>query len=527
MVALSNLWSHIARLSGTSPPVRWGVSEPALPRDRYALADAYYSSLGLYAASQRAGVANAEWLPALKAIRNVAPRVVEFHASHLWPGTLPDALPIETEYDAIIAPIEQVWEWSNWGARKQVAARWLALYGDLFIKVAAPAESGRVYFQLIKPAYVTDFATDERGFLTSIRLDIPQTEQTGVQTRAVMHTEVWEKGRYRRWVHTHQEGEELHRLGRPREGDDVALPFDFVPFVHAQFRDIGEERGTGAFWGALEKIDEANLEATRLSQMVFRHNAVTWALEGTGQDSSGRPIPPPIIAGYDGSATASTDRVTLGDEEFYRLPSGWTLRQLVPALHYGEALAILQDMMLELEKDLPELAYARITEAGGNDQSGRALRFMLTPAINRALEARGNAEGALMRADQMALTLGTLNGLFPNIGTYEAGDFAHRFKSREVIPITADEHEAQALGRAQRAMIEAAYLPAAEVVATLRPEWDEDQVAEAIEAQRSESPFGGVDEELKRLQAENQRSLLESRQQLIDQRAERPEGRAT
>jgi hypothetical protein len=56
------------------------------------------------------------------------------------------------------------------------------------------------------------------------------------------------------------------------------------------------------------------------------------------------------------------------------------------------------------------------------------------PAVDRVIEARGNAEAALIRAQQMALTIGVQAGVFKDIGTYEKGDFDHRFESREVFP---------------------------------------------------------------------------------------------
>jgi hypothetical protein len=75
---------------------------------------------------------------------------------------------------------------------------------------------------------------------------------------------------------------------------------------------------------------------------------------------------------------------------------------------------------------------------------------MLTAAIDRVIEARANAEDALVRADQMALTLGKNAGLFNLSGDYESGAFNHAIEEREIIPITgleaaqAERAEAQA-----------------------------------------------------------------------------------
>ena len=73
----------------------------------------------------------------MRPLRNPAFRVVEFYAAKLWPGNLPDALPIVTDNPAIIDAIHQVWAWSNWGSEKQAAARWFATFGDMLPTLCA------------------------------------------------------------------------------------------------------------------------------------------------------------------------------------------------------------------------------------------------------------------------------------------------------------------------------------------------------------------------------------------------------
>ena len=125
-----------------------------------------------------------------------------------------------------------------------------------------------------------------------------------------------------------------------------------------------------------------------------------------------------------------------------RLPGNARLAPLVPQVNYDAALNVVAAMMQELEKDLPELAYYRLREMG--DISGRAAKLLLSDAVARVEEARGNAETALIRANQMALTIGRVAGLWgEDVGAYEAGDFEHTFAPREVIP-TSELERAQA-----------------------------------------------------------------------------------
>jgi hypothetical protein len=193
----------------------------------------------------------------------------------------------------------------------------------------------------------------------------------------------------------------------------------------------------GCFTLHLDKMQEADRQATRLAQMLFRNNKAVWALQANAADKDGRPLPPPTLTSG-GQTVADTDTVTLEDEGIVRLPGHSTLVPLVPAINYDAALNILRDTMTELEQDLPELAYYRITER--SDLSGRALQLMLAPALKRVEEARGNAHDALARADMMALTIGAQMGLFGDLGgDFESGAFAHTFDCPDVLPVDALE----------------------------------------------------------------------------------------
>lgn len=408
----------------------------AKPAELYALLRRYYSNNGLFQSLARglheAGIAN----PAMRGLRNPAFRVVEFYVAALWPGQLPDALPIEAENEDIKVAIQQIWTWSNWGSQKQVFARWLPMLGDCFIKVVQSTARDRVYFQLVDPGHVVDFRTDDRGYLTYCRIDVPVRRGQGAAARSRTHTEVWsrDQGTFRRWEHD-QGDRAVEELGVPIEETPFAdFNIDFVPIVHCQFRDVGEDRGVGAFTLSIDKIDEVARKATRLSQQLFRGNTNTWVVEGQGTDASNRPLPP-LRVGADGAVDGSAT-LRLGDETMMSLPGGYTLKSLVPTIDFGASLAALNADMLELQADLPEMAYWRIPEASG-DPSGRALRYLLAPALSRAAEARGNAFDALARADAMALTIAASARLrgFADLGSYEAGDFVHSFVEQDVIPI--------------------------------------------------------------------------------------------
>lgn len=404
--------------------------------DQYNMLKAYYLNNGVYEVLDTMfsglGVKRQE----LKPLRNPAFRVVEFYAAKLWPGTLPAALPIVTDNQAIIAPIQQVWTWSNWGSEKQAAARWFACYGDMFLKVATRdnilGATERVFFQNLEPQYVTEFDADERGYLTYVRIDIPQQRRQGDELKSYIHTEVWTKEDYRLWEHDKSPTTALSQLGAVRVQRPLSdFGIDFVPIVWQPFKNIGDQRGLAAITPALDKIDEANRQATRLHQMIFRNNRALWAVSANAMDAQGRPLPPPRLG--DASADNTLD---VDDDTIMRLPGQATLESLVPAINYEAALAVVAAQMAEIERDLPELAYYDLR---ARDISGVAAELLLGDAIDRLLEARGNAEAALVRADQMALTIAQAAGLVADIGAYENGDFDHTFAERPVLKLSDSE----------------------------------------------------------------------------------------
>lgn len=407
--------------------------------DQYNMLKAYYLNNGVYeiidAMFSGFGVKRQE----LKPLRNPAFRVVEFYGAKIWPGPLPAALPIVTENRAIIEPIQQVWTWSNWGSEKQAAARWFACYGDMFLKVATKSDDAgkpvRVFIQNLEPQYVTDFDADERGYLTYVRIDTPQQRRVNDEVKGYLRTEVWDKTELRIWEHERTPQTPLSQLGPVLEQRPLSdFGIDFIPVVWQAFRNIGDERGSAAITPAIEKIDEVNRQATRLHQMIFRNNRALWAVSANAMDAQGRPLPPPRLG--DASADNTLD---VDDDTIMRLPGQATLESLVPAINYEAALAVVAAQMAEIERDLPELAYY---ELRGRDVSGVAAELLLGDAIDRILEARGNAETALVRADQMALTIAQAAGLVSDIGDYANGDFDHTFAERPVLKLSDGERAA-------------------------------------------------------------------------------------
>jgi hypothetical protein len=124
------------------------------------------------------------------------------------------------------------------------------------------------------------------------------------------------------------------------------------------------------------------------------------------------------------------------------LPGLATLTSLVPTLPYADALAILQAHVDWIaENKLFELGYFKTTT--GTEESGRARRYRLAPALNRAEQARAVVLDALARAHMMCFSVAqatNVKGYSANeIGTFDGGGFEHVFQVQDMLSVSVEE----------------------------------------------------------------------------------------
>lgn len=447
---------------------------------QYAVLDAYYQNNGLYESlsSLLGGYGYAD--EAIRSLRNPTNAAINFYAAKLWPGNLPEALPIETENEAIVSFIEQIWTWSNWQSAKQEVARTFPKFGDMFLKVSTKRDDAgsitRVYIQNIPPASATKMDTDERGYLEYLRLDTPElVEDDNGNEKVVIVTEEWDKATqtYRRWRHEKSSTTPINRLGDPEQVLNFAQAWggDFIPVVWQGFRLTGGERGEALITPVIDKIDELNRMTSALHRNIFRYNKPKTIVGREGTDAQGRPLPP-VALGTSGSLTTSTNQ---DDEDIWILPGATTVSSLIPNLNYSDHILSIDKAMDNILLDLPELVYSMLHTIGGNPSSV-SLQTLLLAATDRLLEARQNAESALIRAQQIALSIGGYAGLFTGIRPtdYDSGKLDHSFAEREIW--TQSEMEtAQTMQTYGSAGVPVQ-------IAAQRAGWSEEQVKELVSA---------------------------------------------
>lgn len=395
-------------------------------KELYNRLEEYYDNEDLYTAVQLSSYHHGGFLESIRPLKTAVNRSVEFYVSRLCQ----DEISITAKNQATKDAIEQFLKWSNFESKKRPYIRSLALFGDLFLKVVST--SSKVYSDMVDPRYVTEFTVDNRGYIQEIRIDVPMRDDND---QPYTYTEYWTKEYFATWNHRYSDTTPLEQLGDPSQYLWLEqLGIDFVPIVWIPFKQVsGKERGESCVSHAILKIDEVNRITTRLHQMLWRYNKPTWAVSANSVDKSGRPLPPPKVNGK--PISEENDLDMLKNEVIY-LPGMSTMSSLIPAIDYSAALEIIKAMEEELEKDLPELRYNSLKES---DMSGKAMRTLLAPAIDKANEAKSNLVAGLTRLNEMALTVGKFMGIFSNLGTYENGDFEHGINMAEVFSTSTDE----------------------------------------------------------------------------------------
>jgi len=386
----------------------------------------------------------------LHGLRNPVNAVASVYESLLWPGTIREdndasALPLAapanlTTIDGLFAATHRVWRESNFSNRKEMIAYDSALLGEQIYRVVGEPDRQRAYFEVVQPDFVTDLDTDGRGYLTYIRIDIPQLERlANGERRRSWHTEEWRKdGAYRVWRHEHNPNVGTDLLGTPVEDMDIEQMYgtDFVPFVHYKHRESSASpRGMSSVIHALDKIVYLDALATALHERLTNHNIPDKVLSSNLVDEAGMPVKAPKLG--------DANKLEINGSMLWALPGGWSLTDTVAQLDYMSHLAVVNSHYEAIaETDLPELNWYTIGQSG-NDQSGTALQVKLTPVINKVEKARGRAESELIRITQMVMTVGQNLGIpeysAERIGSYERGDFDFWIQDRPIVPLTQNE----------------------------------------------------------------------------------------
>ena len=350
----------------------------------------------------------------IRGIRNPVARLVNLYADKIYPAAI-DTEDLSKGAIPILAPPEikaaliQLFAWSNWSAGKQVYVRNGEKLGDSFIKVVDLVGNRRVALEVLAPQKVKDFTADVAGNIKQIVIEYPDHDpyplpvynQVSAPPVRFIRTEVITGTE----VTVYRDGKVVERYSNP---------FGFVPVVHAKPRDEGHKFGSPRFRVAQSKIDESNSQAALLNDQV-RKSIIAYLF------TSGFKLDP-----------ASIQRTTTNMDEIltFSAPVDSDAKFLAPSLDIPAGLANLEGLLDEIRQDLPELYLYDLNKSTA--VTGVGLRQKFDLSVAPILAAMSVYDDALMRACQMALTIGGMQQYagFESFGESSYADGALAFKIR-------------------------------------------------------------------------------------------------
>lgn len=433
------LWSwaggNLARYGGlleasATPNLEQAESDVPRPTAEYAVRGVYRENRRLYKRLHAWGLAEWPW----RTIYNPVPAVVAFYLAHTLAGDV-QIVPVERAAAdeasqardmALVAAIGRVQERSNWRVFLRELVEDAAVFGDVVIKAAARTDDtgvvSGVYLQLLPVASIRRCELDERGFVRALRIDTPRFDSVfGGQSREHTHVEIWDNQGVRFYETEGRVAVDDDKLPPAVGAQTFAeLQYDFIPVVWA--------RCATYWWDVVDQIDERN----RLAWLMDLRNRPLLLVSANAVDSRGFPMPAPAVA--EKQPPPGYEEIGRGAAAVMRLPGQATAAWSGAPVDFGAMQQQMADLQEHIEGSLPEFLVAARVHV--SNIANETLQMLQGQAGQRVMEVRGALEAALVRAQMMALTLGQVAGLEgfgeQEIGTYDTGNFGHKFAERPV-----------------------------------------------------------------------------------------------
>ena len=336
----------------------------------------------------------------IRPVYNPAKRAVDWYPGHVYPqgyGVIPfaDGTPQELE-DAVSVAFAQ---WGNWDRLQGVYVGTGARLGNVLIELESDSESGRVYPIIVHPSYVTDIDLNHRGDVLMVEITIPMYDL------ATQRGYRYGKRITRDTITTLYDGEP-----RGYDGNEAVMPnpFPFAPAVWVPHKATGDTLGAPVIDGVLAKIDIINGFATSINDYVLRFNKQGVVFASSAPPISlKRAIEQQNAAARSATADLNDPYTDTQDLPYFVGPADLDVHRLIQDLGVGEVYEYLEKMLEELANDLPETTLDKDLRAMSNVTGPGAAR-MTSDVVNRLGEAQRNYDWGLIRAAQMALTMGAI-----------------------------------------------------------------------------------------------------------------------
>lgn len=390
--------------------------------NNYYYANKAYSGLVNYAQKQRITRGLYKYT---RSIYNPVFRLVELHASKSYPNALDidtlesGAMPFRGLSDNHRSAIRNLWKWSNMASLKSRYPRNVGRFGDCFIQVVDDVFAEKVRLELLHPAYVTDADITPQGYINDLWIGYWRKDDNNPLTLPWF----FEMHISKEWFETFKDGEPYAEY-TDAEGRPITFwpnEYGFVPVVMVRAIELEHKYGGAIFFPTLDKIDQANDLASLIYDQIRKTVVPMYWLENV-------------------SSISNVNSTVVGETERDRVmimmgPAGSKATPMVANLNLSDSLKALEMLLTEIETDHPELSLHRIRQGERVTAPGTATSY--DDAIQRIKDFRGVVDNGMVRAHQMAISIGGFRGYdgFSSFGlnSYDAGDLDIQIDDRPVI----------------------------------------------------------------------------------------------
>lgn len=415
-------------------------------------------------------------------------RLVELHVGHIHGGPLdplagdgkaiPTAIPITTSNEDLRAAIGTLWRASRWATWKDVWVRWGVALGDVALCVEDDPIRKEVALCPVHPRSIRDVTLDRQGnvqgyYREEMRVHPKSPVDAMGNPRYALYGEHCSRG----------QGDEIQYQtyldGKPFAWNGVAsdwvLPYGFVPMVLTQHLNVGLPWGVSESHAAMSRTREVDDLGSKLNDQVRKLVEAPWLITGCKGGNS------------DFSTSRDTLEQTPSGRETDREKSllmfikseNAKAQAMVADVKIAEVSEHIGTILAEMAQDYPELRYDTLRASGS--VTGQALREARKPAEQKFQMRRAAYDESLIRAQQMAISIGGYRQYagYEEFGleSYKAGDLAHQVGNRSVFghdPIEALEEESLFWSVADQAVKSGVPLP----IFLKRHGWSDEQIRE-------------------------------------------------
>lgn len=449
-MAAANAFSAAYNPKSLTPQPIFGWDTNTMRRSRYLTYDNFmnntaYSTINNQAAAMKL---DNNMYKHGRGIYNPVARFTNLSVSYISGGELDmdslttGSLPIVTDNEAIRTALIKLLEWSRWGENKSLYVETGVNKGDTYIKIVDDRQRRKVRLELLPPEFIRDIEFDEVGNIKAVVIEYERDEVVDVQAAkpGMLGGALSRKGKtfYLYTEKITKDFFETFKDGEPfafytnSNGEKVSRwdnEYGFIPLVHQTHSQagLGLWSGKNGYYNTLTKIHEINDQASIISDKI-------------------RQILQPIVYVEGATRQEQIDTATTDKDQMTLLfgPAGSKMTPVVIDLNISAALENLNNMIRELESDLPVLSLQRIRE--GSNLTAPGVEMGYSDAIWSVKQARSRYDAAFVRAGQMAIAVAGYNGYegFEGFGldSYAAGNLQFYIANRPVIndSLSINEH---------------------------------------------------------------------------------------